>query len=136
MYLLDTNILSEFIKRKPNANLLARLGSEPAHTLSTSCICIMELRFGSALREDFEIFWQIITKEILYRVNILPIGEKEVLAAGDILAGLRKTGQKIGLEDVLIAASAITNQFTMVTANTCHFSRITGLQLENWLEKE
>lgn len=136
MYLLDTNILSEFIKRKPNANLLARLVSEPAHTLSTSCICIMELRFGSALREDFEIFWQIITKEILYRVNILPIGEKEVLAAGDILAGLRKTGQNIGLEGVLIAASAITNQYTMVTANTRHFSRIAGLQLENWLEKE
>ena len=81
----------------------------------------MELRFGSALREDFEKFWQKITKEIIARVNILPIGEKEVLIAGDILAGLRKTGQNIGLEDVLIAASAVTNQYTMVTANIRHF---------------
>lgn len=136
MYLLDTNILSDLIKRKPNAHLMGRLSSEPAHTLFTSCICIMELRFGSALREDFVKFWQKITKEIISRVNILPIGEKEVLVAGDILAGLRKTGQIIGLEDVLIAVSAITNQYTVVTANTRHFSRIAGLQVENWLGKE
>jgi tRNA(fMet)-specific endonuclease VapC len=135
MYLLDTNILSQLIRRKPSGHLLARLGLEPARTLFTSCICVMELRFGSALRKDFEKFWQKITKEIISRVSILPIGEKEVLVAGDILAGLRKTGQIIGLEDVLIAASAITNQYTVVTANTRHFSRITGLQVENWLEK-
>ena len=136
MYLLDTNILSELIRRKPNAHLMGRLGSEPAHTLFTSCICIMELRFGSALREDFEIFWQKISKEIISRVSILPLDEKEVLVAGDILAGLRKAGQIIGLEDVLIAASAITNQYTVVTANTRHFSRIAGLRVESWLKKE
>jgi len=96
----------------------------------------MELRFGSALREDFETFWQRIVKEIISRVNIIPIGEKEALAAGDILADLRKTGNIIGLEDVLIAASAITNQYTVVTANTRHFSRIKGLLVENWLEKD
>jgi tRNA(fMet)-specific endonuclease VapC len=133
MYLLDTNILSELIKRHPNSQLLSRLGLEPACNLFTSCICIMELRFGSALRKDFEKFWRKIAKEIISRVNILPIAQKEVLVAGDILADLRKTGQNIGLEDVLIAASAITNRYTVVTANTSHFSRITGLQVTNWL---
>jgi tRNA(fMet)-specific endonuclease VapC len=136
MYLVDTNILSELIKRHPNPNVLSRLGSKPAHTLFTSPICIMELRFRSALREDFEKFWQKITKEIISRINIIPIGEKEALAAGDILADLRKSGQTLGLEDVLIAATALTNQFTMVTANYRHFSRIKGLRIENWLEKE
>jgi len=136
MYLLDTNILSELIKRKPNAHILTRLGLEPSRTLFTSCICIMELRFGSALRKDFERFWRKITNEIISRVNILPIGEKETVIAGDLLADLRKTGQIIGLEDVLIAASAITHQYTVVTANTRHFSRITGLQIENWLEQD
>jgi len=93
----------------------------------------MELRFGSSLREDFEKFWQKITNEIISRVNVLPIGEKEALAAGDILASLRKTGQGIGMEDVLIAASAIANHYTVVTANTRHFSRIKNLRVENWL---
>jgi len=136
MHLLDTNILSELIKRQPNSHVLSRMGSKPAHTLFTSSICILELRFGSALREDFEKFWQKISKEIISRVNIIPIGEKEALAAGDILADLRKSGNIIGLEDILIAASAITNQFIVVTANIRHFSRIKGLQVENWLEKE
>jgi len=136
MYLLDTNILSELIKRHPNSHLLSQLGSKPAHSLFTSSICMMELRFGSALRDDFEAFWQKIAKEIISRVNIVPIGEKEALAAGDILADLRKSGQTIGLEDVLIAASAITNQFIVVTANVRHFARVRGLQVENWLKKE
>jgi tRNA(fMet)-specific endonuclease VapC len=134
MYLLDTNILSELIKRHPNPYLLSRLSSKPAPTLFTSSICVMELRYGSALRGDFESFWQKIIQEIISRVNLVSVGEKEALAAGDILADLRKSGQTIGLEDVLIAASAMTHQFGVVTANVRHFNRVKGLQVENWLE--
>ena len=136
MYLLDTNILSELVKKRPNPQVLSQLRSKSALTLFTSCICIMELRFGSALRDDFEVFWETINKEIISRVKILPIGEKEALVSGDILADLRKTGQPIGMEDVLIAASALTNQFTIVTANTRHFSRIKALKVENWRERK
>ena len=99
-------------------------------------ILIMELRFGSALRDDFEVFWEKINKEIISRVKILPIGEKEALVSGDILADLPKTGQSIGVEDVLIAASALTNQCTIVTVNTRHFSRIKSLKVENWREEK
>ena len=134
MYLLDTNILSELIRKRPNPHLLSQLRSKPSRALFTSCICVMELRFGSALQEDFEVFWLRINKEIISRVNIVPLGEKEALVAGDILADVRKTGQSIGIEDVLIAASAITNRCIMVTANIGHFSRIAGLIVENWLE--
>lgn len=133
MYLLDTNILSELIKKRPNPHVLSHLASKPAHALFTSCICVMELRFGSALREDFRILWQKINKEIISRVNIVPFGEKEALTAGDLLADIRKNGQNIGMEDVMIAASAITNNYIVVTANTRHFSRIRGLTVENWL---
>jgi len=134
MYLLDTNILSELIKKRPNPNVLSQLNTKPAQTLFTSRICIMELRFGSALRKDSEVFWERINKEIISRVNIIHIGPKEALAAGDILASLRKTGQIIGIEDALIAASALANKCSIVTANTRHFSRIKGLKVENWLE--
>jgi tRNA(fMet)-specific endonuclease VapC len=96
----------------------------------------MELRFGSALRDDFEVFWEKINREIISRVNILPLGKKEALVCGDILADLRKKGQSIGIEDVLIAASALANQCTVVTANTRHFSRIKALKVENWHEKK
>ena len=58
MYMLDTNILSELIKKRPNPHVLSQLSTKQAHVLFTSCICLMELRFGSALRENSEIFWE------------------------------------------------------------------------------
>ena len=134
MYLLDTNVLSELIKKRPNPYLLSQLRSKPAYALYTSSICIMELRFGSALRDDFEVFWHKINREIISRVKIIPLGEKEALAAGAILAEMRKTGQSIGIEDVLIAASAITNQCIMVTGTIRHFSKISGLVVEDWFK--
>ena len=134
MYLLDTNILSELIKKHPSPSVLSQLRSKPAHTLFTSCICVMELRFGSVLRKDAEIFWEKVTQEIISRVNIVSITENEAILAGNILAELRKQGEIIGLEDVLIAASALANQYIVVTANIRHFARIKGLKVENWLE--
>ena len=128
-----TNILSELIKKRLSPYVLSHLDSKPAQALFTSSICIMELRFGSALREDSEEFWQRINEEIISRVKIIHIGQKEASAAGDILATLRKTGQIIGIEDVLIAASALSNKCSMITANTRHFSGIRGLRIENWL---
>jgi tRNA(fMet)-specific endonuclease VapC len=103
--------------------------------LFTSCICVMELRFGSALREDFEQFWSKISEEILSRVNILPLNLDEVLVAGDILAYLQRTGQPIGIEDALIAATALNHQCILVTANTRHFTKIGQLAVENWLKE-
>ena len=132
MYLLDTNILSELAKKRPSPNVLSRLNTKAAQTLFTSSICVMELRYGSALREDSEVFWQRINIEIISRVKIIRLGLKEALAAGDILASLRKSGQIIGIEDVLIAASALSNQCSLVTANTRHFSRISGPCRRSW----
>ncbi len=134
MYLLDTNILSEIVKKRPNPNLLSRLRSSTSQELFTSCICVMELRFGSKLRDDFEDFWNKLNKEIISRVNVLPVGEKEAIIAGDILADLKKRGKITGIEDVLIAASAKTNKCALVTANIRHFSRIRDLVVENWIE--
>jgi len=133
MYLLDTNILSELVKKQPSHDLLQHLQSNPSQSLFTSCICVMELRFGSALRGDFESFWKKIEKEIISRINIMPLGHEEVLIAGDILADLQKKGQSIGIEDVLIASTALGHKFIMVTANIRHFAKIKGLAVENWL---
>lgn len=133
MYLLDTNILSELVKKQPSHDLLQHLQSNPSQSLFTSCICVMELRFGSALREDFESFWKKIEKEIVSRINIMPLGHEEVLIAGDILAALQKKGQPIGIEDVLIASTALSHKFIMVTSNIRHFAKIKGLAVENWI---
>ncbi len=133
-YLLDTNILSELVKKRPNANFIKRLKSEPSQSLHTSSICLFELRFGSALRDDSKKFWLRIVDDIISRIIVLPFGENEAYLAGDILAELQKAGQKIGLEDIFIAATALINEFILVTANTRHYSRIKDLRFENWIK--
>jgi tRNA(fMet)-specific endonuclease VapC len=135
MYLLDTNILSELIKKQPEPNFLKRLRSEPSQVLFTSSLCVFELRFGSALRSDFELFWPKIMSEIISLITVLPFGEKESLIAGDMMADLQRKGRKIGIEDVFIASTALASGFKLVTANVKHYSRIKGLKLENWIEK-
>jgi len=134
MYLLDMNILSEFVKKQTNSNLLSIVRTKKAEELFASVICIMELRYGSRLRDDFESFWRKLGEEVISRVSVLPVSENEALIAGDILSDLKKIGATIGIEDILIAATAKANNLTVVTANTRHFSRISGLTVENWLE--
>ena len=134
MYLLDTNILSELVKKRPNENLRFHLSAIPPNKLFTSTICVMELRFGSALRNDFEEFWAKIVDHIVSRVEVLPFGDQEAVLAGDLLAFLRKKGQSIGIEDVIISATALSHKMTVVTGNVRHFSKIKGLLVENWLE--
>jgi len=134
MYLLDTNILSELIKKKPNPRIISRLRAKPVHSLFTSCVCVSELRFGSSLRADFEKFWCKINEEIFSRINIVPLGQKEAVLAGDILAQLRGTAEGIGMDDILVAACALANQLVMVTPHVERYSGIKGLTVENWFE--
>ena len=51
---------------------------------------------------------------------------------GRIRFDLRRQETPIGSNDLLIAAIALTNNLTLVTANTREFGRVAGLQFENW----
>ncbi len=53
--------------------------------------------------------------------------------AAELYADLRRVGRLIEDADLLIAAIALVHELTLVTNNTAHFSRIAGLQVEDWL---
>src|SRR5215471_2712144 len=82
MYLLDTNALSELLKKRPKPQFLTRLRRHPSEMFFTSSICVMELRHGSRRREDHTVFWQRITHEVLSRVTILDFSVSEAVVAG------------------------------------------------------
>ena len=65
-------------------------------------------------------------------VNMLPFGKKEAEQAAAIRARLERQGLPIGPYDVLIAATALSNHCTLVTHNAKEFSRVEGLQIEDW----
>ena len=133
MFILDTNILSDLIRKNANAGLLKKLREIPAESIYTTSINVMELRFGAAGRDDERKFWDRIKSEILSKVSILGFYEKEAVICGDILADLNRRGEKIGIEDSMIAAIAASHGFTVVTANTRHLSRVKSIRVENWL---
>ncbi len=60
------------------------------------------------------------------------LGEAEAIRAGHVLATLEASGRSIGVEDVLIGATALVRGLTVVTRNMAHLSRIPGLRVECW----
>jgi tRNA(fMet)-specific endonuclease VapC len=133
MYLLDTNILSELVKKNPNNNLMIRLESIPSASLYTASICVMELRCGVLRRGNPSDLWSKIEKSILSKVQILNFYYKDALKAAEVLSELHSIGQPVGIEDIMIGSIALSNGLVIVSANTKHFSRIPDLKLENWL---
>lgn len=57
-------------------------------------------------------------------------------AYGDLRADLERLGEPIGSLDTLIAAHALSVNAVLVTNNTREFSKVRGLQLENWAATE
>jgi predicted nucleic acid-binding protein len=131
-YLLDTNVLSELLKKRPDSAVLERLGQTPREALATSSVCVFELRYGASRRPGGSALWSRIAEEVLPRVRILSLGLEAAEYAGDLLAKLHSRGEPIGLEDVLIGATALANDLVVVTRNVKHFDRLDGLAVVSW----
>jgi len=134
MYLIDTNVLSELVKKNPDSNFMAKLRTTPTDALFSASICIMELRYGALKRGNPADLWTKIEQQILPRIRILPFSYKEAMEAGNLIHYLYSIGQPIGIEDIMIASIALSNGLTVVSANTKHFSRVPGLKTENWFQ--
>lgn len=135
-YLLDTNVLSEMMRKRPAPSVIERLAQVSAGDLYTSVICVTELRYGAQRHPQGSSIWTRTETDILPRLQILPLSLPGAVRAGDLLAELARRGEPIGIEDVLIAATALEVGLTAVTRNLKHFERIPGLQSESWWEPE
>ena len=133
-YLLDTNVLTELIRKRPSPGVLERLRSISPSDLATSSICLTELRYGAARHPQGDALWVRIADEVLSHVRVLPLGSEEAERAGELLAALEKRGEVIGIEDVLIGATALVNNLAVATRNVRHFNRLDGLEVESWWE--
>jgi len=71
----------------------------------------------------------------LCRANtVLPVTDDIIDLAADIYAELHRLGRLIGDADILIGATALAHGLVLATNNEKHFSRISGLQIENWIK--
>jgi tRNA(fMet)-specific endonuclease VapC len=71
-------------------------------------------------------------REFLEVVAVAPFGPEDARAAARIRADLEKAGLGIGPLDTLIAGTAVARSFILVTHNLGEFSRVRGLETEDW----
>ena len=131
-YLLDTNIISDVI-RNPDGPAARRIEQVGPKELCTSIIVAAELRYGYAKKGSPRLLAKV--EGILETIPVLPLDIPADAEYGSIRAELEAAGQPVGMNDLLIAAHANALGLTLVTDNTREFSRIRGLNVENWLER-
>ncbi|GAP97331.1 type II toxin-antitoxin system VapC family toxin [Leptolyngbya sp. NIES-2104] len=129
-YLLDTCVISDFIKGETNTQ--SRLRQTSPADIAVSSITVMELRYGLALNPQRAQKIEPTIVSLLTSITILPFTAAEAEQAAQIRATLKTQGQQIGAYDVLIAATALEHNLIMVTSNQREFVRVPNLQLENW----
>ena len=129
---LDTNVFIDLIRgRKPVIRQRRDRVILAGETLVTSLIVYHELQSGVALSRD-PVAEGFNVAEVLDEVVVEPLNETDVLAAAGIRARLRPHGRPIGPYDVLIAGQALARGWTLVTSNLAEFSRVEGLDLQDW----
>lgn len=79
---------------------------------------------------------RLLLESFLAPFQLAPFDSRCAIEYAKLRAYLEKRGQKIGPNDMLIAATALAYGAVLVTGNTREFERIPGLDLESWHEVE
>lgn len=131
MYLLDTNVISEVIKPKPHASVIAWVEQIPSDHIAISVITLGEIRKGvekleQGARKKKLVQWLELDLVRQFDDRIIPIDE--------VVAdkwGLIMSQWTIPAIDGLLAASALVHNLKLVTRNINDFKRVGGLELIN-----
>ena len=136
-FLLDTNVVSEWTKPKPNPNLIAWLASVDEDRTFLSVITIAEIKFGierlkpGKRRLDLE-SWLQGDLAARFEGRLLPVTAAVAEAWGKITAARAASGRHIPIMDGFIAATAAVFELTLVTRNTADFENTPAPLLNPW----
>jgi tRNA(fMet)-specific endonuclease VapC len=129
--LLDTDMLSYFLKGRPEVVEKALQYLSLYSTLEFTVITYYEIRRGLEwARADRKV------AEFEELANISMIWDLDRVAAAEaarISATLKRQGVVIDEADILIAGIALAHSIPVITHNVRHFSQIPGLEVEDWL---
>jgi len=131
-YLLDTNILSETVRRAPNRSVLAWLDRIPGEALFVSVLTLGEIRKGieaitdKKRREKLRL-WLEHELPVWFEGRVLPVDLAVADRWGRILA---EVGRPVPTIDSLLAATALHHELRLVTRNATDFE-YPGLEVIN-----
>jgi tRNA(fMet)-specific endonuclease VapC len=133
MLILDSNTISYYFRGDPL--VVPRLQALRPTDLGVPAIVEYELRYGLLrLPQEAATARLAALTQLLRPLQILPFDSECAAQAAWIRVELEAAGTPIGAHDLLIAATALRHQSTLVTRNVREFSRVPGLQWLNWHE--
>jgi predicted nucleic acid-binding protein len=138
-FLLDTNVVSEWAKPRPNAGVIAWLDEADEDRLFLSVVTLAELRYGIERLEpgrrrkrlDEWLRDELATR---FEGRILAISPAIAESWGRLVARREAAGRPIGVIDAFIAATASAHDLTLVTRNSSDFKDATRTVLNPWRE--
>ncbi|MBJ7415280.1 MAG: type II toxin-antitoxin system VapC family toxin [Niveispirillum sp.] len=134
-WLLDTNILAELRRPRPEPRVLSFIAEQPLETLHISTVTLAEIRFGIEKLDD-PVKRSSLTEWLTHRVRpmfdgrVLPVSEDVMLKWRLLMAEGRKIGHTFPQPDLIIAATGLCHGLAIVTRDIDDYMR-TGADLLN-----
>lgn len=137
-WLLDTNVISELRRARPNARVQAFVAAQPLESLFISTVTLAEIRFGIELLTDSVKRAELnewLTHKVrpLFEHRTLEITEEVMLKWRLQVEEGRKAGHTFSQPDLIIAATALQHGLTLVTRDLGDYARTHVPLLNPWL---
>jgi len=126
-YLLDTGTLVEVLRSVPSRTLVRRLTVVSSRERWTTVITVGQLLIAARAAHNPKLMQDVI--RLVAAVKVAPFD----LLAAQTFAKLRATvAPEADIDDVMIAAIALSNELTLVTRRAAAFARYPHLRVEDW----
>ena len=129
-YLLDTNVCIQILKGDSD-RIKSKIATIPNEKISIPSVVRYELFYGAYKSNNQEKTLSRII-EFLDTFDTAEFNDDVAQVCGKIRASLEKKGKPIGPYDLMIAATAMKNDFVLISNNTREFHRIENIKLEDW----
>jgi toxin FitB len=138
-WLLDTNILSELRRQKPEPKVLAFVAAQPLEQLHVSTVTLAEIRFGIELLPDATQRAELndwLTHKVrpMFEQRVLPVTEDIMFKWRLLVEDGRKAGHTFSQPDLIIAATGRHHGFTVVTRDTDDFVKARAAVFNPWID--
>ena len=138
-YLVDTNVLSELRKTKPNRKVIEFVAAQPLDLLFVSVVTLAEIRFGIELVADLSrrsdlLEWLTHKVRPMFEGRALPISEDVMFKWRVLVEEGRKVGHTFSQPDLIIAATGLTYGLTVVTRDTDDYVKSGTPTLNPWVD--
>lgn len=128
MILLDTNVLVGILRG--DSKLAARF-AEHSGDIAIPVMVLGELHYGTE-KSSNPARNRLAVAELVDALPVMHTTDEIMALFGKLKASLARRGEIVADADLLIAATALFYDATLVTANVHHFSRFANLKLDNW----